>query len=144
MNLRILLQHLLVTTALCATAPGALAQDSLERRQTAADRYLRIVPVARMLDDTFVEIAKQLPPDQRAQFIAQMKVAVRADMIERVSRQSMVKTFTADEINALADFYGSRNGASVMRKFGLYMGEVLPVLQQEIQQAMQQVQAGKK
>ena len=52
----------------------------------------------------------------------------------------MLKTFTAEELNALADFYGSKNGYSAMRKFGSYMALVTPALQQEVQRALQQIQ----
>ncbi len=126
-------------------ASNAIAADSPELRAAAADRYLKVVPVSRMLDDTFNELAKQVPPERRDQFLKQVKPLVRADMIERVSRESMVKVFTADEINALADFYSSQNGASIMKKFGVYMGMVMPVMQQEIQQALKKMkdQGGK-
>jgi hypothetical protein len=50
----------------------------------------------------------------------------------------MVKIFTAQELNALADFYGSPVGKSAMGKFGIYMAEVMPALQQELIQAMGQ------
>lgn len=56
----------------------------------------------------------------------------------------MLKTFTTDELNALADFYASKDGASAMKKFGAYMGDIMPSLMQEIQRAAQELQAGKK
>ena len=38
-------------------------------------------------------------------------------------KAAMVKTFTADELKALADFYGSEVGRSAMAKMGdLYVG----------------------
>lgn len=124
-----------LTLGLAALGACAQAQDSLESRQAAADRYLKVVPMAKMLDDSFAQFAQMKPEEERPGFIMQMKALVRADMIERVSREAMIKTFSTDELNALADFYGSKNGASAMRKFGVYMAEVMPVVQQEIQQA---------
>jgi hypothetical protein len=50
---------------------SALAQDNAETRKVAADRYLRAVPMAKMLDDTFSEMAKQMPVSDRANFMAQ-------------------------------------------------------------------------
>lgn len=117
----------------------ALAQDSTADREAAADRYLRAVPMAKMLDDTFSELSKQLPPDQRAQFLQKIRVAVRADALEQIARTSMIKTFTAEELNALADFYGSKHGASAMQKFGIYMAQVMPAIQAEVQRGLQQV-----
>jgi hypothetical protein len=114
------------------------AQDSSADRQTAAARYIGVVPMSKMLEDSFAELAKQLPPEKRAGFIAKMKQIVRVDALERIALDSMIKTFTADELNALADFYGSKPGRSAMQKFGVYMGQVMPAIQAEIQRAVQQ------
>jgi hypothetical protein len=114
------------------------AQDGSADRQAAAARYMSVVPMSKMLEDSFTELAKQLPQDKRAGFIAKMNQTVRADALERIALDSMVKTFTADELNALADFYGSKPGRSAMQKFGLYMGQVMPAVQAEIQRVVQQ------
>ncbi len=100
--------------------------------------------MSKMLDDTFKELVKQVPVEKREHFLQHMKASVRADALERISRDSMVKVFTADELNALADFYGSSHGASAMQKFGAYMGIIMPEVQQEVMQAMQKLEAPKK
>ena len=38
-----------------------LAQDTTASREAAADRYLKAVPTAKMLDDTFKEMSKLQP-----------------------------------------------------------------------------------
>jgi hypothetical protein len=48
---------------------------------------------------------------------------------------AMVKNFTADELNALADFYGSPVGKSAMAKFPGYLGDVMPGLLAEMRRA---------
>jgi hypothetical protein len=48
---------------------------------------------------------------------------------------AMIKHFTTDELKALADFYGSPVGKSVMQKFGAYMAELMPTMQAEIVKA---------
>ena len=96
--------------------------------------------MAKMLDDMFTEMAKQLPSEQRAQFIGQMKNVVHADVLEKLCRESLIKTFTADELNALADFYGSKHGSSAMLKFGAYMAQVMPAIQSEVQRGVQEQQ----
>lgn len=120
------------------------AQDTPEARQAAADRYLAAVPMTKMLDETFAEISKGLPDGQRAQFLVDIKTVVRADFLQELTRQAMVKTFTVDELNALADFYGSKHGASAMQKFAPYMGRVMPAIQAEIQRGLQELQQKKK
>jgi hypothetical protein len=124
-------------------AVPAIADDSQAARQAAVNRYLKIVPMRKMLEDSYTEIAKQIPKEKQEQFLSDMRSIVDADKIEGIARRAMVKTFTVDELNALSDFYGSKNGASAMRKFGPYMGEVMPPLMQEIQRAITQLQARK-
>lgn len=128
-----------VAAILCVVSAVAFAQDTSTTRETAADRYLRVVPMSQLLNDTFSEMSKQLPPEKRAEFMRQMKLVVRADSLERIARASMIRHFTTEELNALADFYGSRNGASAMKKFGAYMAEVMPAIQSEVQRGVQQL-----
>jgi hypothetical protein len=132
--------HCVLVFALAICPSLALGQDGLAERKAAAERYVAVVPMSRLLDDTATEMAKQLPSDQQSAFIEMMKRTVRADVLERIALEAMIKTFTADELNALADFYGSKNGYSAMRKFGSYMALVMPALQQEVQRALQQIQ----
>jgi hypothetical protein len=125
-----------IAFAVCTSAVSA--QDTSADRQAAATRYMSIVPMSNMLEDSYAELAKQLPPDRRAGFTAKMRQTVRADALERIAFESMIKTFTADELNALADFYESKPGRSAMQKLGIYMGQVMPALQAEIQRSVQQ------
>ncbi len=129
---------------LAALAPAVvLANDNPAARQAAADRYFSVVPVSRVLEDAYAEIAKQLPREQRAGFLVHIRAVVRVERLERISRDAMIKTFTAGEMNALADFYGSTHGASAMRKFGPYMEKAMPLLRREIEKAMLELQAAK-
>lgn len=100
--------------------------------------------MAKVMEDTYAELAKQVPPEKRTEFIAAMRKVVRVDKIEEIAKRSMLKTFTTDELNALADFYSSKDGASAMKKLGVYMGDIMPPLMQEIERAVQELQAGKK
>jgi len=59
-------------------------------------------------------------------------------------KESMVKNFTADELKALADFYGSPVGKSAMKKFGAYMADVMPSIQAEVEKAQAKANREKK
>ena len=108
------------------------AEDSKEARTQAAERYLAVVPISQLLDDTFREMSKSLPEVIREGFVAQMRIVVRADVLEAATRASLVRHFTVDELNAMAEFYSSPHGASAMRKFGAYMADVMPAVQEEM------------
>ena len=91
------------------------AEDSREGRALAAERYLNAVPEA-----------------LREGFVNQMRMVVRADLLEEATRASLIRHFTVDELNAMAEFYSSPHGASAMRKFGAYMADVMPAVQEEV------------
>jgi hypothetical protein len=128
----------LVSAGACSLAQST---DSAAAREAATERYMRAVPMSRMIEDAYSEMSKGLPPAQRASFVADMRRIVKVETIERLAKASMVKHFTADELNALADFYLSKHGASAMSKFGNYMADVTPPLTQEIQRAVQELQS---
>ena len=73
-----------------------------------------------------------MPEALREGFVAQMRIVVRADVLEKATRASLVRHFTVDELNAMAEFYSSPHGASAMRKFGAYMAGVMPAVQEEM------------
>jgi hypothetical protein len=51
-----------------------------------------------------------------------------------------MRVFTAEEIKAMADYYGSPAGKSAMNKSGAYMTDLRPALQTELAKA--QAKAG--
>lgn len=122
----------------------AVAQDSPELRAKAAERYLKSVPMSAMLEDAYASLAQQMPADQREQFLKDIRSIVRIEFLESISKEKMVKVFTADELNAIASFYESKEGASAMKKFGVYMGEIMPAIQKEMMQAMAKLREEKK
>ncbi|MBR7746742.1 DUF2059 domain-containing protein [Undibacterium baiyunense] len=129
----------------CASfSSAAVAQDSPELRAKAADRYLKSVPMSAMLEDAYTSLAQQMPADQREKFLKDIRSIVRIEFLESISKEKMVKVFTADELNAIASFYESKEGASAMKKFGVYMGEIMPAIQKEMMQAMGKLREGKK
>jgi len=115
--------------------------DTPGNRQAAAERYLAIAPMDSMMRDTIEKTSENFPEGQRKIFVEFMTKYVRINVLERAAVSSMVRHFTVRELNALADFYGSPEGRSVMNKFGAYMADVMPVLQQEMERAMDEYEA---
>jgi len=62
----------LLLSSACIGIP-AQAQDTMDTRQVAMQRYLRAVPMAKVMEDTYAEMAKQVPPEKRTEFIAAMR-----------------------------------------------------------------------
>jgi len=130
---------LIVVAVLCLAINVASAQDTSDERAAAANRYLKVIRMSEMLDDSISEMSKQMPEEKRPAFIRQLKTGVNIDMLESITREVMIKHFTADELNALADFYGSNNGARIMKKFGPFMADVMSIMQTELMHGLQQI-----
>jgi len=130
--------------AIFFTAITFSAQDNIASRQAAADRYFKVAPLSKMLDEMLTRATMKIPEDQRDKSLSQMKEVIRVKAIEQTARESMIKTFTADEINLLADFFGSQHSASAMKKYGPYMEETILALMQEIHRAIQQLKPEQK
>ena len=119
--------------------PGFALEDTPANRQREADRYLLATPPREMMANITNEMAKTLPSVQRAPFQSLLAL-IDIDAVTKVMRQAMIKNFSADELKALADFYGSPAGKSAMKNYSKYMVDVMPGLQEEILKAMAKAQ----
>jgi hypothetical protein len=109
--------------------------DTPENRRREAERYLQATPPKAMFADLAEKAAMNLPPADREKFKQMMTSSLDIDALTKAMTDAMVKHFTADELKALADFYGSPVGKSAMSKFGTYMAEVMPTIQAEMVKA---------
>ncbi len=133
----------LVAMLACFESTDALAlhvPDTSENRMAAAQQYLRVVPIRPMFDDVLDQIFRSgqwTISSERlfAEFIGRLDIP----MLEAAALESMTRHFTVDEIHALAQFYGSAEGQSIMSKFGAYMAELLPVIQAETRRVNQEI-----
>ena len=109
--------------------------DTLENRSMEADRYLKATPPKELFRDAATQVAMNLPVEKRQGFKDLLLKHLDITALERIMKEAMVKHFTADELKALADFYGSPIGKSAMKKFGVYMAEIGPPVQAEMNKA---------
>ena len=134
---------LILLSALLILPVWALEDTKAQREQEAA-RYLKATPPKEMFEDMAEQVARNMPPDERANFKAILVKHLDIEALTQIMKDSMVKNFTADELKALADFYGSSVGKSAMKKFGTYMADVMPSIQAEVLKAQAKVGAEKK
>jgi hypothetical protein len=131
---------LLLALLLPSSLPALALNDTPQNREQQADRYLEAVPPQSMMNDMSAKMAQTLPEEQRDQFKALMTKHLDLGRVTAAIKAAMVKTFTADELKALADFYGSDVGKSAMSKMGTYMSEVMPATMNEVQSALMKAQ----
>ncbi len=93
-----------------------------------------------MMNDMSAKMAETLPENRHDQFKALLTKHLDMGRVTAAIKVAMVKTFSADELKALADFYGSDVGKSPMAKMGAYMAEVMPSTMNEVQSALEKAE----
>ena len=132
-----------VACVFALSSSTALAGDTLEERTAATRNYLKAVPVNSMVQDLTSEMLKSVPPEQKNEIEALLKKALDPKFLESLTIETMPKHFTSKEINAMATFYGTPEGASIMKKFGAYMADIMPAIQTQVIEALQPMLTGK-
>ena len=120
-------------------AIAAEVQEPSKARMEAALRYIKVASMQDMTDSITKEMAKQVPEKHRGEFILLMKKSMKVDVLEKMVLKVMVRHFNTKELNALAEFYGSTEGKSILVKFGPYMAEIMPLVQQEVMHAVEEM-----
>ncbi|MBN1958361.1 MAG: DUF2059 domain-containing protein [Desulfuromonadales bacterium] len=114
-------------------------ENSLSNREIQAERYLEATPPKMLFTDMADKVAYNLPPEDRQTFKDLLTKHLDVNALTYAIKTAMVNNFTADELSALADFYGSDVGKSAMSKFGNYMAEVMPSIEAEMTKAYAKV-----
>src|SRR2546423_9457883 len=123
-------QIIIVAVSLFASGTFVFSvNDTPETRRREAERYLQVSPPKALFEDMADKMAANLPPDQREQFKRVMTTQLDIAALTKAMMDAMVKTFTTDELKALADFYGSPGWKTSMQKFRPYMAGIMPAMQ---------------
>ena len=115
--------------------------DTYGNRMAAAERYLQTVSMKDMIHNMIIESAKNVPEEYRSIYVQLMIKHINVPILERAAIASMTKNFNVEELDALANFYGSKVGQSAMGKFGAYMGDLMPTLQQEMTKSQEAIRS---
>lgn len=144
------LRRILTTAAVVFTlAQTAIASDT----EILAEQYVNMPEVQQMMDDMFSpensakQIASSLPPnitltDDQMERIGILMSEAMNELRPKMTNQmieSSARIFSADELSALIDFYGSEHGAAIMTKMQPFMQETMGALSADLQRVTQQV-----
>jgi hypothetical protein len=111
-------------------------EDTVENRNMEAEHYLSVNPPKEMLQDVAKQVALNYPPEKREIFIKIITQYYDVGAVTKSVKETMAKVFTADELAAMAEFYGSPVGMSAMKKLGAYLAEIMPTIQAETLKAV--------
>ncbi len=112
------------------------AQDTTGNRMVAAEKYIDSVDIGQMINGAIAQMAQNLSSDKRQAFARDAQKGLDIQRLRNLMINSMVQVFTVDELNLLAEFYGSGTGKSIMKKFPEYMSIAMPMIQAELKRAV--------
>jgi len=135
---------LFLVFSLCVTNASADVnpmKDTTQNRIAEANRFLSAMPPKDMLNDFVQQMSAQMPVKKRQLFADIMTKHLDLNKFTLIVRGAMVKNFTAEELQALANFYSSPIGRSAMKKFGKYMVDAMPHVRSLMADAFQKAKA---
>ena len=124
-------------SAWLASPPAFAADDTLEQRMAAAQRYLKVQPVSDNVEKMlpWTALRQPVPPEKKEQFIADIRREVRMDALEKGAQKELAEKFTVAELDVLAGFFGSADGVSAIKKMDRYIGTMTSELMAELLRA---------
>jgi len=135
---------LVVIASACSDARQGQSAKSLpdnpENRTLAAKRYLEVMPPKAVLQGMANKAAASLPETDRKAFMEVMSSQGAEKAAYRILLDGLVKHFTVNELNTMVAFVESPELKSAYQKFGVYMGEAMPQIQQELKKALDDAQ----
>ena len=134
------MMRLILVIFMLFALPVQALEDTPENRRIEAERYIAAADTKQMLSSMADGLAMNMKPEDRAGFRQMMTEFVNIDVINNASLESMVKHFSIAELTALADFYELPVAKTAMLKMGVYMAEIMPVIQAEMLRAAGEVQ----
>jgi hypothetical protein len=141
---RLALALLVASVLACATHPPPDArpiEDTTQNRAAEADRYLSAMPPRDMMIDLVQKMSVQMPVEERQLFIDLMTKHLDLDKFTSIIRDILVKNYTAEELQALANFYDSPIGRSAMKKAGQMWVDAWPRMELLMIDALQKAKA---
>ena len=142
--------RLALAAAVClALATPLFAQDT----RALAEDYVNMPEVQQMITDMFApdsmaaQFKSGLPPGMELTDSQSERIGILMSetmngfrpRMEELMISSSAKHFTAEELQALIDFYKSEHGASVMAKMQPYMQDIMGTMMPEMMTAMQAI-----
>jgi hypothetical protein len=130
-----------ITVVLLALTGSAFAGDALsdtpENRAKLADEYLKEVPVKDLMDDITERLSATVTENKREEFKSMLTKHFDLDALVAAEKESLAKVFTVGELNAMIQYQSTPEGKSSMKKMGIYMADLMPVIQTELKKAIQ-------
>jgi len=139
---RILIVALVLLITGCqTTAPRTTSVETImlpisvanteENRNAAAERYLQTFELTQMYERLAAGIVGELP-SQAKQVLEAVLAGTDQTILDNAMKETLVRVYTADELNALAAFYGTGIGKEISQKQDKFFAQMMPILVQAL------------
>ena len=127
---------MLLTVLAVRPAPAQVLADTPENRHAQAQRYLLANPPRQLFAEMAKNLVANLPAAQRDKVTAIFTTDLDVDAVTRGMEDVLVKRFTAEELQGMADFYGSPVGKAVTSKMAAYSSDLIPLVQEQLRKGL--------
>lgn len=117
-------------------------EEKYQKRLELSKQMHEIWPTRAKIESAIDAVGEQVPEAERTKFKAAMRRAVKFQAIEEKSIETMAEIFTVKELEAMIEFYGSKEGRSVAFKTGDYESALQPLLIKMIDKALLDTRLG--
>ena len=117
-------------------------EENYEQRLELSRKMHEIWPTRPKVEMALENVAEQVDPMNRAQFKAGMRRAIKFEALEEASIDAMADIFTVEELEAMIEFYGSKEGRSVSHKTEDYERALQPIMTKMIDKSLLDVKLG--
>ena len=141
---RLALALLVASVLACGTQPAPDVKpikDTIENRVAEANRYLSVMPPRDMMIDLTRKMSLQMPVEARQLYIDLMTKHLDLDKFTLIIHNTMVENYTAEELQAFANFCSSPIGRSALKVSGQVFADAWPRMQPLMLDAFQKATA---
>lgn len=136
------LRFFVLTLFVFAVVPLAFAQGSADKRLELATKMHEIRPTKTQVLQAIAVVAQRVPEDKRQAFESSLANSLDFKAVEKISIDSMVETFTEEELAAMVEYYSKPEAQSASDKLTQYQQKVGPEIIRMIDKAMMKVKTG--
>lgn len=119
--------------------------DDYDIRMELSKEYHQLRPVKPVIDSTIEKYAQiSLPSEQQKGFVASIKRMVNYGAIQHFSIKTAADIFTAQELQAMIDYYSSPAARSAEAKMDQYQDKIAPEIIKMLDSALMEMRTGRK
>lgn len=142
------MKQLILFLLLVVLSAPVMAQDASplsadeQKRLELSTKMHDVWPIRPRVESALDAIAKNFPDDRQAEVKASLRKSIQFNQLEEESTKAMAEIFTAEELQAMIDFYGSEAGKSISAKTSDYELALRPIMVKMIDKAMLDLRTG--